>query len=140
MPAAESMIRTVPGANVGPAGGAGTADGGEPAAVPFPSAPRPTSSAATTATTRPRTDRPITQALRPPPPVTGPPASTSGGLTGSGGARSGDDCTVTPGPAGVATSDQLAPFHQRACPGAPSGSGYQPGGGAVGPDPVTAPP
>jgi hypothetical protein len=38
---------------------------------------------------------------------------------------------VTPGPAGVATSDQLAPFHQRTMPGVPSGSGYQPGAGAA---------
>ena len=37
--------------------------------------------------------------------------------------------TDTPGPAGVVTSDQEIPFHQRTVPGAPSGSGYQPGGG-----------
>ena len=36
--------------------------------------------------------------------------------------------TATPGPTGVVTSDQDTPFHQRTVPGAPSGSGYQPGG------------
>ena len=40
---------------------------------------------------------------------------------GAGGASTGERCTVTPGPAGVVTSDQLTPFHQRAWPGAPSG-------------------
>jgi hypothetical protein len=38
----------------------------------------------------------------------------------------------------VVTSDHPAPFHQRTIPGAPSGSGYHPGGALD--VPVTAPP
>ena len=66
-------------------------------------------------------------------PVRAPlPGGAGGGTPGDGGraAYPGGCCTVTPGPAGVATSDQLIPFHHRTRPGAPSGSGYQPGGAA----------
>ena len=70
------------------------------------------------------------------------PAGVGGGTAGSagraGGASTGEDWTATPGPAGVATSDQLTPFHQRTMPAAPSGSGYHPGAGCAGP--VTRPP
>ena len=77
-------------------------------------------------------------------PVRGPEAVVSGSGWNSGsagrGASSGDVRTATPGPAGVATSDHPAPFHHRTRPGAPSGSGYQPGGGAGCPGPLTATP
>src|SRR4051812_28162202 len=67
-------------------------------------------------------------------PVSGvPQASQSDGGRGARGAGDSKDLpTEPPGPAGVVTSDQAAPFHQRTPPGAPSGSGYQPGSGAPG--------
>src|SRR3954451_21776358 len=143
MPAALSIIRTVPGGNVRPAGGPGTKeeDGGVGPEATSPGVPpRPTTSAATTAMTSPTMDRPTIQAVRLLPPPAGGSAGTVGGSGLRGGARTGDDWTATPGPAGVVTSDQLPPSHHRTCPTAPSGSGYHPGGGAGGPDPVTAPP
>ena len=61
------------------------------------------------------------------------PDGAGGGTTNvpgrAGGARTGEVCTETPGPAGVATSDQPVPLHQRTIEGAPSGSGYHPGAG-----------
>ena len=89
---------------------------------------RPTKSAAPTTATSTSSERPSTHGVRLPAP------SCAGGGTGStdgpaGGTRTGDDCTTTPGPVGVATSDQLTPFHHRTMDGAPSGSGYHPGAG-----------
>ena len=143
MPAASSMIRTVPGGNVWPAGGPGTNedDGGVgPEATSRGVPPEPSTSAATTATMSPTIDRPTIQAVRLLPSEAGGSTGTGCGSGLRGGARTGDDWTATPGPAGVVTSDQLPPSHHRTWPAAPSGSGYHPGGGAGGPDPVTAPP
>jgi hypothetical protein len=130
----------VPGSNVGGAGSENDDDGGGvDSAVgvsPLPSSRltnRTTPNTATSATiARPMTHPP------PPRPVDG---GSGGAITPElltvVGARTGECCTATPGPAGVVTSDQLIPFHQRTCPGAPSGSGYQPGGGALSPGPLT---
>src|SRR5688572_17477169 len=138
MPEASSMIRTVPGGNVGPAGGGGWAIVGSAAGVP-PLPDRPTRRPAPTTRTRTSSEIATTQ------PARSPPLGAGSGWTGKGagrggGASRGDARTETPGPAGVATSDQLRPFHHRTRPGAPSGSGYQPGGGAGCPGPVTATP
>src|SRR4051794_38451355 len=128
MPAFSSTIRTVPGGN---------ADGPTPADGPLltgGSSVRepPTSAATTTTTTRASAPSPTSRPVRLP--VRGGPSlvisSSSDSQRGSAG--SGIVPSSTPGPAGVVTSDQAAPFHHRAVPGAPSGSGYQPGGdGAV---------
>src|SRR3954453_13506216 len=72
------------------------------------------------------------------PPSDGDSSDGSGTGIRAGGARTGEDWTSTPGPAAVATSDQDFPFHHRTRPDVPSGSGYQPGGGAGWPGPVTA--
>src|SRR5947209_19596061 len=122
------MISVVPGAKVGPDGpavGAGWAIGGGPEERPT-SSPTPSSAARTTTTsahTQPR--RPLVRG-------SGGGSCSNGGGIGGGGASTGERCTATPGPAGVATSDQPAPFHQRTIPGVPSGSGYQPGAGRPG--------
>src|SRR5690348_7265345 len=131
MPATSSMIRTVPGEKVGPDGPAdplaGPAAGnGAGELLPDRATTRPT----TTSTTAARTAIPTTRACR----LRGGEAKVSGADdadSGSGGASTGECWTATPGPAGVIRSDQPAPVHQRTCPGAPSGSGYQPGGGVV---------
>src|SRR4051795_2933682 len=134
------MIRTVPGGNVGPAGGSGWAVGAGDSATAWSSVPdRPRKSAAPTTATSTSSARPTTQPVRRPPSDGGSPGDSGAG-TGAGGARTGEDRTATPGPAGVATSDHAAPSHHRTSPGVPSGSGYQPGGGAGWPGPVTAPP
>src|SRR3954463_3407091 len=121
------MIRIVPGANVEPAGGsgpdetAGSATGGS-------LSERPRKRAAPTTATRTSSETTRIQGVRFP-----VPGAAGGGTTNvpgrAGGARTGEDCTATPGPAGVATSDHVLPFHQRTIEGAPSGSGYHPGAG-----------
>src|SRR5690348_13845711 len=127
MPASWSMICTVPGGNVGPvgvgvAGDSAVVGGLDERPTTSPMTTRTATTPATTAHThRGRLRRGDGSEARDPVDVR---------LGGGGGARTGDDCTMTPGPAGVATSDQLTPFHQRTMPGAPSGSGYQPGAGA----------
>src|SRR5512133_1587858 len=116
------MIRTVPGGNVGPAGGSGCPDGAGDSATGVGSVPeRPRKTATPTTATSTSRATPTTQPDRRPP---SPDSSSAGGSSaGSGvdGARTGEDCTATPGPAGVATADQDAPFHQRPRPGVPSG-------------------
>src|SRR3954454_15322344 len=127
------MIRVVPGANVGPEG-TGEPDTGGSAIVAASS--RPLTSAITRTTTSATTDSATTA------PVGKRRAGRSGEANvplddvvagcGVGGASTAERCTATPGPAGVVTSDQLTPFHQRTYPGVPSGSGYQPGAGLAG--------
>src|SRR5688500_17597429 len=140
MPDAGSMIRTVPGGNVGAPGGSVAGDDGD-WAVGASGLDPPTSSAATTAATRPSTARPTIHAVR------GPLLSDDGstgeivaGAAGGDGASSGEVWTATPGPAGVVTSAHADPLHHRTWPGAPSGSGYHPGGGPGGLCPVTGSP
>src|SRR4051812_26887166 len=138
MPDSSSMIRTVPGGKVGPAGGSGCADGAGDTAVVRSSAPdRPRKSAVPTTATSTSSAMPTT---RPDgrPPSDGDSSGGSGAGIRAGGARTGEDWTSTPGPAAVATSDQDSPFHHRTRPDVPSGSGYQPGSGAGRPGPVTA--
>src|SRR6478609_8490898 len=129
MPAAESMIRTVPGAKFEPVGG--VIEGSAPlstgdSALPVPPPPTPVTRATTTVTTSARTAIPTNSGVRLRP-AGAASRSSAGGSAGGGGDRAGEDRTTTPGPAGVATSDQPTPFHQRTIPGAPSGSGYHPG-------------
>src|SRR5688572_20910644 len=139
MPAASSMIRTVPGAKVGPAGGCGTDEDDGVATGSPPPPDRPTTTPMPTTSTRTSNEMPTIQPVRLRSPDDRISASGAGGRTG--GARTGDDWTATPGPAGVATSDHEVPLHHRTMPAAPSGSGYQPGGGGAGcAGPVTAPP
>src|SRR5690349_6296338 len=119
MPAAWSVIRTVPDGNVGPAGGGlpVVASGGSViTSSPLPATRNPIS----TTRTRARTPRTTASPVRPP-----EPGGVGGGTAGSTvrGLYPAGCWTCTPGPAGVATSDQLTPFHQRTRPGAPSGSG-----------------
>src|SRR3954468_4591242 len=118
MPAASSMIRTVPDGNVAPVGaGAGADAPPGPAtassSVPLPATTRPI----TTTSTRASTPRPTIQPVRPP-----LPGGAAGGTAGEDvrGWWAAGCWTATPGPAGVATSDQLTPFHQRTRPGVPS--------------------
>src|SRR5215218_5377315 len=125
MPDFSSMICTVPGAKVGSAGrgsGAGTAGDGSATVGVSPEPPK--TSPAPIATTRASTESPTIHAVRWPPPSG---AGSSIGGTGTSergsGAVTGAERTTTPGPAGVATSDQVTPFHHRTRPGAPSGSG-----------------
>src|SRR5215207_3365618 len=134
------MIRTVPGGNVDPAGGPGSTGPAVASAsdVELPELPR--RNAAPTTATSAISEIATTQPVLLRPPVTGAGGGTAGGTSREGPASTGEVWTATPGPAGVATSDQLTPFHQRTMPGAPSGSGYQPGVGAGWPGPVTAPP
>src|SRR3954447_24610620 len=150
MPACWSMMRTVPGGNVGRAGADGNGDGcaadDADGAAAAPSPPdRPVSSAAKTATIT-SAESPTSHPTREPLGGRPPDGAASGGGAGSGadgpgtgGARKGEACTATPGAARVVRSDQPAPFHHRTIPGAPSGSGYHPGGGGC-PGPVTASP
>src|SRR3954468_5496397 len=149
MPACSSMMRTVPGGNVGRAGAEGNGDGcaadEADGAAAAPSPPdRPVSSAAKTATIT-SAESPTSHPPREPLGGRPPDGAASGGGAGSGadgsgtgGARNGEACTATPGAARVVRSDQPSPFHHRTVPGAPSGSGYHPGGGC--PGPVTASP
>src|SRR3712207_2190618 len=135
MPEASSMIRTVPGGNSGPAGGSCADDDG--ASATGSESGRPRNTAATTTATSTSSETPTTQAVRAPPvPLDGSSAGGTGDGGRDGGARTGEDWTATPGPDGMATSDQVRPFYQRTSPGVPSGSGYQPGAGCSGP--VTA--
>src|SRR4051812_25850809 len=122
MPAASSVIRTVPDGKVGPAGGSTVVTGGGSAMTSSPESA--TRKPISTTSTRASTPRMTASPVRPP-----GPDGAGGGTTGSTGRGVyPTGCwTFTPGPAGVATSDQLTPFHQRTRPGAPSGSGYQPG-------------
>src|SRR5688572_22688191 len=132
------MIRTVPGGNSVPAGGGGSWAVVD-AAVGVSAFPdRPSSIPAPTTRTRTSSEIAMIQPARTPV-LAGAGSGWTGGSGGRCGASSGDVWTATPGPAGVATSDQPVPLHQRTRPGAPSGSGYQPGGGAGWPDPVTSP-
>src|SRR5690348_695793 len=134
MPEASSMIRRVPGGNVGPAGG-DCSDENEGSATGVAVPELPTNSAAPTTATSTTTQSPRIQGVRF---LGGGAGGWNSGTAGrTGGARTGEDCTATPGPAGVATSDQLIPFHHRTIPAAPSGSGYHPGAGCSGP--VTRP-
>src|SRR5688572_15956525 len=142
MPASSSMIRTVPGANVGPAGGCGT-DEEDGVATGFPLPPdRPMTTPMPTTSTRTSSEMPTIQPVRLRLGSRSPDDRNSVGAAGGrvGGASTGEDWTATPGPAGVATSDQDVPLHHRTIPAVPSGSGYQPGGGAGCAGPVTAPP
>src|SRR4051812_11081798 len=136
MPDSSSMIRTVPGGKVGRAGGGGWVDGvGDCAMNPSSVPGRPMRTAAPTTATRTSSAIPMTQPGPGPPPAddsSGGRGPGRGSGSGAGGARTGEDCTATPGPAGGATSDQAAPFHPRTSPRAPSGAGDQPGGGGRG--------
>src|SRR3954451_15539658 len=130
MPACSSKIRTVPDGKVGP-DGAGVP---EFAAAPVsPSPPeRPTSRPTTRTTTSPSTDSTTTQAVG----KRRAGAAAGGAAGGRGGAAAGARWTVTPGPAGMVTSDHPPPSHHRTRPAAPSGSGYQPGGRPASPGPL----
>src|SRR3954452_1641555 len=130
MPASSSKIRTVPGATVGP-DGVGTPAFGAGAASPSPP-DRPASRPTTRITASPTTDSATTQAVG----KRRAGAAAGGAATGRGGAAVGMRWTVTPGPAGVVTSDHPAPSHHRTRPAAPSGSGYQPGGRLASPGPL----
>src|SRR4051812_26084022 len=104
MPATSSMIRTVPGGNVGP-DRSGEPDGRLLTAGELPPPARAATKPRTTRTTRTRTPIPIIRPLRS---RRGREANVSGAeaaVSGSGGASTGDRWTVTPGPAGVVTSD-----------------------------------
>src|SRR3954447_1082155 len=140
MPAAWSVIRTVPGGKVL----VGWLVGSAPRASPRgsePLRPRPIATTSSTRTT-PSTPSPMSSGRRRDrwgrtgsqgPLSAAPQASRADGGSGVRGAGdSNERPTLTPGPAGVVTSDHAEPFHQRTVPGAPSGSGYQPGTGAPG--------
>src|SRR3954452_10611425 len=150
MPACSSMMRTVPGGNVGRPGADGNGDGcaAEDAdgAAAAPSPPdRPVSSAAKTATitsAESPTSHPTREPLGARPPDGGPSGGGAGSGAdgpGKGGARNGEACTATPGAARVVSSCQPSTFHHRTVPGSASGSGYHPGGSGC-PGPVTASP
>src|SRR5215217_5582737 len=115
------MIRTVPGGNAPCGGPLGASSVGKGSAICCASPDRPTSKAVApttrTSSSAPRTIHP----RRPPVPPSSLISSSCGGAGGTGGSSSGEDWTATPGPAGVATSDQDDPFHQRTSPAAPSG-------------------
>src|SRR5687768_1574589 len=133
MPADSSMIRTVPGANVGPAGGCGPDEGDDGVATgspPPPDCPTTSPMPTTSTSTSTSSEMPTIQPVRPRSPEDRISVGGSTGVTGRVGASTGENCTATPGPAGVATSDQAVPLHHRTIPADPSGSGYQPGGGA----------
>src|SRR5690242_7329219 len=128
------MIRVVPGANVGPDGTAGEVTTGSAVGVVASSDPLTSAITRTTtsATTDSATTRPLGNGRSGRSGEASVPEDDVAAGCGAGGASTGERCTVTPGPAGVVTSDQLTPFHQRTWPGAPSGSGYQPGAGVPG--------
>src|SRR5687767_5292504 len=134
MPAAESTIRTVPGGNAGPVAVGGSATGPSSSGAGPP--PSTATSTRTTTTMRASPLAPMSTAVR------RERAGGSGGRqdsqasgdsAGRAGASNGVP-TETPGPAGVVTSDHEPPSHQRTSPGAPSGSGYQPGAAVGCPD------
>src|SRR3954451_11171683 len=123
------MIRVVPGANVGPDGTAedgveGSAFGVVPSPEPLTSATTRTTTSATTASA---TTSPVGKGRCGRSGEASRPLDDADAAPGVGGASTGERCTATPGPAGVVTSDQRSPSHQRTRPESPSGSGYQPG-------------
>src|SRR4051812_41492879 len=130
MPASSSKIRKVPGGKVGP-DGVGAPEFATGAASPSPPE-RPAIRPTTRTRTSPSTDSTTTQAVG----KRGAGAAAGGAAAGRGGAAAGGRWTVTPGPAGGGTSDHPAPSHHRTRPPAPSGSGYQPGGGLAPPGPL----
>src|SRR3712207_2778928 len=105
MPAVSSMIRTVPGANVGPDGiGASEVEDVDAAGVPLVPA-LPTSRPAPTTSTSTSSEIPMIQPVLLEPAdsrISGSPVGMGGR---SGGASTGEERTATPGPAGVVTSD-----------------------------------
>src|SRR3954453_18555582 len=140
MPAAWSVIRTVPGGKVL----VGWLVGSAPRASPRGSEllrPRPIATTSSTRTT-PSTPSPMSSGRRRDrrgrtgsqvPLSAGPHDSQADGGSGVRGAGdSNERPTLTPGPAGVVTADQADPFLQRTVAVAPSGSRYQPGAGAPG--------
>ena len=128
MPDASSMIRTVPGGNVGPGGRQRHADDDGASATGSASPGRPEEQRGDD-----DGDEHEQRRARRPSAVRGAAAgggSSAGGTgAGAGGRRSQDRrrCTATPGPAGVATSDQPTPFHQRTSPGVAVGVGVPAG-------------
>src|SRR5918997_4381376 len=112
MPAAGSTIRTVPGGKGDPLGAGGTATGRSPP----PPLGRPTRKPTRTTRTTPRTDSPTTHAVR-----RGGPGSAgrTGGASTVAVCWAAGASTATPGPAGVVTSDQPRPSHQRTVSGLP---------------------
>src|SRR4051812_19356518 len=132
MPETSSTIRTVPGGNVGPAGGACSVAGAVAPAAGVASFELPRNSAVPTTATSTSNEMPTIQGVR----AGGSwdhAVSGTGAGERTGGVRTGEDCTATPGPARVATSDQPTPSHHRTTPAVPSGSGYHPGAGCAGP-------
>src|SRR3954451_19779670 len=127
------MIRVVPGAKVGPAG---TEELGSTGSAVVVASSDPLTSAITrtmsTATTDSATTRPVGKGRGGRSGEARVPVDDVAAGFGAGGARTGERCTATPGPAGVVTSDHRPPSHQRTRPSAPSGSGYQPGAGVPG--------
>src|SRR3954463_12068958 len=109
-------MRTVPGAKVGPDGAADDCGRSTPC-VPSPERPTNTPTTTTTATS---TSAPVAHAQ--PNRRRGAPGGRDAGAEGgaAGGVRTGERCTATPGPAGVATSDHPLPLHHRTMPAAPS--------------------
>src|SRR4051794_7099310 len=120
MPEASSKIRSVPGGNVGPAGGPGC-DEATGSATGVSLSDRPAKSAAPTTAISTRSERPRTHGVRLRLPSSCPSDGTDSTDGPGGGSSTGEDCTATPGPVGVATSDQLTPFHHRTIDGSPSG-------------------
>src|SRR3954468_4504288 len=132
MPACSSMMRTVPGGNVGRAGADRNGDGcaadapdGADAAPPHTDGP--VSSAAKTATIT-SAESPTSHPTREPLGARPPDGGASGGGAGSGAdgpgagsARNRQAWPGEPGGARVVRSGQPPPFHHRTVPGAPSG-------------------
>ena len=113
------MIRTVPGGKVGPAGGCGTDDGDDGGRDGVPSPPDcPTTSADADDEhqdeQRDAHDPARSGRRSPDDRISVGGSAAAGGR--AGGASTGEDWTATPGPAGVATSDQAVPLHQRTIP------------------------
>src|SRR5215218_8076354 len=138
-------MRTVPGGNVLVGWLVGSATRVS-SSEPLPSTTATSSNSRTTTSAPPprssgrRRERPDRAGFQVP--WSGVPQASQ--LDGGSGARGAGDSkdlpTETPGPAGVVTSDQAVPFHQRTVSGAPSGSGYQPGCGAPGCPEAAVPP
>ena len=128
------MIRTVPGGNVGPAGGGGTdGDVGDGAPSSSPERPRPS------ADDRP----PRAQQARPADDPPAPDGRPGAAPTAGSGAPRGEDrrrWTATPGPAGVATSDQPRRSTSARGPVRRRGRGTSPAAGPAAAGSVTATP
>src|SRR3954463_6688537 len=128
MPEASSTIRSVPGGKVGPAGGGCPVAGAGASAAGGAPPELPRNRAAPTTAMSTSSEIPTIHGVR-------AAGSCDHGAWGTGsgertgGVSTGEDCTATPGPAGVATSAQPVPSHQRTTPDVPSGSGYHPGAG-----------